>query len=111
MTITPPPEIANSARLSAAFAGSYGTSASTITATPFDPTSNDVITGTPLKVWTINGMLHVSGLTEGSVWNVYNLYGQLIYTGIAAGDKAEIALPGRGIYIIQSGNQTIKAVY
>ena len=39
-----------------------------------------------------------------------NLYGQLIYTGIADGDKAEICLSVKGLYIIQAFNGTIKVM-
>ena len=48
--------------------------------------------------WGTNGVLHVSGLTVGKPWSIYNLFGQLIYTGIVVGDKADIPLPARGIY-------------
>ncbi|MDR0796189.1 MAG: DUF6383 domain-containing protein, partial [Tannerella sp.] len=85
-------------------------SSGTITASPVGNEQLTIDNG-QLKAWVQNGTLHVSGLTEGKPWQVYNLYGQMIYTGIATGDKAEIALPGRGIYIIQSGNQTVKAIY
>ena len=69
-----------------------------------------------LKAWTQNGMLYVKGLMPGKPWYIYNLYGQLIYTGIAGGgDNVETqciaSLPGRGVYIIHSGNQIIKTVY
>jgi len=41
-----------------------------------------------LKAWTQNGVLHVSGLTTGESWSIYNLYEQLIYTGLADGNEA-----------------------
>ena len=44
---------------------------------------------TELRAWTQNGVLHVSGLTVGEPWYIYNLYGQLIYTGIATSDSTE----------------------
>ena len=46
-------------------------------------------------------------MTLGKPWSVYNLYGQLIYTGIADGNEAEIPLQEQGIYIIQSGGTAI----
>jgi len=64
-----------------------------------------------LKAWFNNGTLYVSGLTPGKLWNVYNLYGQLIYSGLANGNEVKIPLQERGVYIIQSGSQTIKTVY
>jgi hypothetical protein len=67
--------------------------------------------GRILRAWTLNGKLHVSGLTPGQPWQVYNLYGQLVYTGIAVVPTAELSLPARGIYIIKSGNQTVKVEF
>ena len=69
-----------------------------------------------LRAWVQNGTLYVKGLTTGKPWYIYSLYGQLIYTGIADGDddvetQCIASLPGRGVYIIQSGSQTIKTVY
>ena len=61
-----------------------------------------------LKVWAKNGVLHVSGLTAGEPWAVFNLSGQPLYTGVSNGEKAEILLPGRGIYIFKSGNFAVK---
>ena len=64
-----------------------------------------------LKGWVQNGVLHVSGLTSGESWTIYNLYGQRIYTGIAEGNETEIPLPERGVYIIQSSGKDIKTIY
>ena len=67
-----------------------------------------------LKAWALNGVLHVSGLTQGKPWYIYNLYGQLIFIGIAVDDvetQCIASLPGRGIYIIQSGGKAIKTIY
>ena len=64
-----------------------------------------------LNAWTQNGVLHVTGLTPGKLWSAYNLYGQMIYTGIADGNEAKIPLPERGVYIIQSGGTAIKTIY
>ena len=69
-----------------------------------------------LRAWSQNGTLYVKGLTVGKPWYIYNLYGQLIYTGIAVGDddvetQCIASLPACGVYIIRSGNQIIKTVY
>jgi hypothetical protein len=82
-----------------------------ITATPFDPTSNAAVTPSALKAWNNNGVLHVSGLTEGEQWQVYNLSGVLIHQAEAAAAEAKIILSERGVYIVKSGSQTIIAVY
>jgi len=57
---------------------------------------------------TVNSVLHVSGLTPGTSWNVYNILGTLVYQGVASSDKAEITLPGRGMYIITDSKTTVK---
>jgi PKD repeat protein len=93
----------------------------TITATPHDPTGNDVITGehagSPLRAWTQNGTLHVSGLISGEQWSVYNLNGILIFSSIATERRGEpmcspssVRLPDRGIYIVTSGTRTVKVI-
>jgi hypothetical protein len=63
-----------------------------------------------LNAWTQKGRLYVSGLIAGEKWRAYYLSGILIYNNIAIDDKADIALPERGVYIIQSGNRTVKVV-
>jgi hypothetical protein len=80
-------------------------SSGTITASPV---SNDGIYAASLKAYTQNGVLYVSGLTEGKTWQVYNMLGTLVYQGDANTDKAEIRLPGRGVYIVTHENRTVK---
>jgi len=86
----------------------------TISATAYDAVANEQLTmnNEQLRAWTQNGTLHVKGLTAGKTWSVYNLYGQLIYTGIADGNKAEIPLPEKGIFIItdKDKKESIKTV-
>jgi len=64
----------------------------------------------PLKAWTNNGILHVSGLTEGKVWNLYNASGALVKQGVADSDVVTINLELSGVYIIQSEGNTLKVV-
>ena len=85
----------------------------TITATSYNDVANEQLTmnNEQLKAWVHNGVLYVKGLTPGKPWYIYNLYGQLIYTGIAGGDvTVEIRLSVKGLYIIQSGNGTTKVM-
>jgi hypothetical protein len=63
-----------------------------------------------LKALTQNGTLFISGLTAGNAFSIYNLLGTLVYQGVTTADKAEIPLPGRGIYIITHNSKTIKTV-
>jgi hypothetical protein len=66
----------------------------------------------PLQAYAQNGMLYISGLTAGETFSVYNLTGTLIYTSPNPSERGEIAvpLPQRGVYIIRSGDKTVKAV-
>jgi hypothetical protein len=64
-----------------------------------------------LKASVQNGVLYIGGLTQGKVWSVYNISGALVYGGIAGGDKAEVHLQNRGVYIVKSGNSAIKVAY
>jgi len=49
-------------------------------------------------------------LTVSERWSIYNIIGVLIYTGIADSDKAEIPLPGKGIFIITDEKESLKTV-
>ena len=65
----------------------------------------------PLKAWVQNGLLRVEGLTEGAVWSVYGVHGALVYRSVAAGSEAVVRLPApAGVYIVQSGERTIKVM-
>jgi hypothetical protein len=61
-----------------------------------------------LKAYAQDGVLHISGLSEGQPFSIYNITGTLIYSSVANADKIEILLPGRGMYIIRSGDYVIK---
>jgi len=64
-----------------------------------------------LKAWVQNGTLHVSGLTVGNAWAVYNMSGILMYRHIAESEEASVSLPVRGVYFVQSDKETIKTAY
>ncbi|MCL2041591.1 MAG: T9SS type A sorting domain-containing protein, partial [Bacteroidales bacterium] len=64
----------------------------------------------PLKAYTQNRILYVSGLTVGETWRVYDILGKLVYQGVAADETANTALPVSGVYIIRSGGRTGKVV-
>jgi hypothetical protein len=61
-----------------------------------------------LKAHVDNGVLYVSGLTVGKVWNVFNVFGTTVYQNVASGEKAELILPGRGLYLVTDGTEVIK---
>ncbi|MDR1200353.1 MAG: hypothetical protein LBL58_01820, partial [Tannerellaceae bacterium] len=64
-----------------------------------------------LKVSIQNGILHLSGLTQGKPWSIYNISGIQVYQNIAKSDEEYITLPVRGAYIVKSGKDTIKVIY
>ena len=68
-----------------------------------------------LYAWVENGTLHVSGLTVGKPWSVYNIAGMLIYRDIAKSDvemgHAPSLQQNSGIYIIQSDGRTVKVIF
>jgi hypothetical protein len=72
------------------------------------PVSNDGVYTASLKAYTLNGVLYVSGLVEGKPFAIYNLLGTPVYPDIASDVKAEIRLPGRGVYIVTHENRTVK---
>jgi len=74
-------------------------------------TSAEDMPANPLKAYVNNGILHVSGLTQGKVWNLYNASGALVKQGITNNDPVTISLDLPGMYIIQSEGKTLKVVY
>ena len=72
---------------------------------------NDLQQVNTLQAWVQNNTLHVRGLTTGKMWRVYTISGNVIYQNIASGDAEtvhNISLPGRGVYVVVSGNNAIK---
>ena len=73
-------------------------------------TGNDLPASATLHAWTVGSTLHVNGLTLGEVWRVYNMNGHTIYHATAEETEAKIALPGQRIYMVRSGEHTVKVV-
>lgn len=63
-----------------------------------------------LKASSHNGMLHVSGLTAGKPFQIYNMNGVLIYESIAATENTDIQLSVSGVHVVKSENKTIKVI-
>ena len=57
-----------------------------------------------------NGTLTVQGLVAGEPFSVHNAQGVLIYRGIAKASEAAISAPVKGVYIITSGDKTLKMI-
>jgi hypothetical protein len=64
-----------------------------------------------LRAYVRDGMLHVSGLSVGKTWSVYCFDGTLLYQNTASGSEASIAVSAHGMYLVKSGNETLKVVY
>ena len=72
---------------------------------------DDVDAGnTPLRAYAQSGVLYVNGLTAGQKFSIYNIVGTSVYQGIANSDKAEVALPIRGVYVVTDGKNVVKVV-
>ena len=69
------------------------------------------LTANPLKAWTRDGLLHVSGLTPGEVWSVYGVSGALVYQNVAMSNEATIPIRDHGVYMVHSGNYVIRVVF
>ena len=55
-----------------------------------------------------NSILYISGAQTDATLRVYNILGTTVYQGVVASDKAEIPLPGRGIYIVTDEQEAVK---
>ena len=64
----------------------------------------------PLCAHIRNGALLVTGLTAGKVMSVYNTNGVLMYSKIAKSKKVNIPFNAQGVYIVRSGNESVKVV-
>ena len=65
----------------------------------------------PLIIWAEGDKLYIGGLNIGDSWSVYSVMGQLVHQGIAHKEIESFTPKVRGVYIIQSGNRVVKAVY
>jgi hypothetical protein len=55
--------------------------------------------------------LQVYGLVPNEVFSIYNMSGQLRFSGKATAAEQLVPLRERGIYIVVSGNRSVKAAY
>ena len=75
-------------------------------------TSTDIISqpSSTLKASFQSGYMYISGLTVGDLWAVYNLSGAIVYQSRATAEEAVINLQEKGLFIIVSAGQSVKAV-
>jgi len=69
----------------------------------------DVKDNRAFRAYAENGILYVCGLSptpqkSPSSLRIYTM----VYQGVINGDSAEIALPGRGVYIVTDGTKVVK---
>jgi len=84
----------------------------------YSPVGNEVIKAPEsasdaagLSAYTVNGILHISGLRTRETFAVYSITGQLVYKGMAAANEAQVALHSRGLYIVTaSDGQSKRAI-
>lgn len=77
---------------------------------PINTGMDNVVDVKSLRAYIRNGTLYVSGPDVDKMWRVYSVSGTQIYQSHANGEGT-ISLPFRGVYIVKSGNETVKAVY
>jgi len=66
----------------------------------------------PLRAYVHNGnLLQITGLTVDATLSIYDVIGSLVYQSKATSEKMDIPLSVKGVYIIVSGNNTVKAVF
>ena len=63
----------------------------------------------PLRAYVRNGLLHITGLTAGETISIYTSSGVLVHQTIAT-PEMDINLTTQGVYIIQSGENTVRVV-
>ena len=74
------------------------------------PVSVEGVEGSSLKALLTNGLLHIAGLQPGEAFSLYTVGGQLVYQGTAKSTSEYIPFPGRGIYILTNGRETVKVM-
>jgi hypothetical protein len=52
----------------------------------------------------------MNGMTAGTNYRIYNLFGALVYHGVAGDNTVKIPLPVRGVYVITDGKAVFKVV-
>jgi len=85
--------------------------AKTVVVQPCLMNNGEIPQSNPLKAWVRNEQLHVTGLAKGETLSIYTATGTLVYHSIATSDEANIPLSVQGVYIICSGNNTVKVVF
>lgn len=67
-------------------------------------------TASALKAYAAAGTVYISGLTVGEQIRLYDVGGQLLYSGRAVADAQSLPLAGKGVYIVTAGSSSVKVV-
>jgi len=77
-----------------------------------DATTNILPTETitPIAVWISNGVLHITGLLHGELYQIYTVSGTMLYQGIVTSDSVQIEniRIQSGAYILRTATQSVK---
>jgi len=71
----------------------------------------ETLRATSLQAWVRDGLLHVAGLTADETLSIFNAAGALVYHSVATSGETDIHLAAPGVYIIRSGENTIKVSF
>ncbi|MFR9166264.1 MAG: endonuclease [Dysgonomonas sp.] len=70
------------------------------------------VTDNNVRLFVMNGELHIVGASDGTILQVYNMLGKTIYQGISKNSEEEIISLGNqtGIFIVRVGNKVFKVM-
>ena len=74
-------------------------------------TGTEDMSANPLRAWVHSGRLYVTELIVGETLSVYSTVGTLVHHSVATFGEVEIPLKAQGVYIVRSGNYTVKVVF
>ena len=92
-------------------AGAVSTPLQVTTDEDVSSSSGEGLIANPLRAWMRDGLLHVTGLTIGETISIYSVTGVLAYQSNIASEEMDIQLPAVGVYIVRSGNNTVRVVF
>ena len=76
-----------------------------------DTGTEDVSASATLYAAASSDGLRLFGLVPGEAFRIYNVSGQLLFRGKATAVEAFVPLREHGVYVVTSGNRSVKAAY
>jgi len=74
----------------------------------YEFSGNEKIEAATLKAYASNGILCITGLTPGTPLYIYNITGQLLYSGMAKAEETQLPIAWRGVCVVVAGAQCVK---